>query len=213
MKYILLIPLMLLTALPETSAQEASRDCERGLYLDDFHETRVDCPSVELALRIIKENPLAYRIGQPDMNGIYLWHNPEMAISILRQEYAPTMVFSKREQDALANELAQLYMYGTREQSFLARSALRHAAVEDDAYSGIPYSRSLDLFIEIFETLISEYPDSLECSITCPESVSRAQIILEKIRVSGGQKGLEYHNKVWEPIRIRRQEATKRARQ
>ena len=207
------LSLLLLVAATSASAQEVARDCTRYIYLDDFHDKQVDCPSVELALRFIKENPRAYRRGTSDAHGEYDWYLPTMAIYILRQEYAPYVLFSRQEQDALADELAQLYMYGSAEQSFIAMDALRIAADENGEYDvGTPYERSIDLFIEIFETLTAEYPDGIVCYVECPEPISRAQSALEKIRIHGGQRGQEYHAKVWAPIHQRSQAKIERAR-
>lgn len=118
---------VLLIATWSAAAQDDSGDCGSNIYLNGFWEV-VDCPTVELALHTINENPLAYRIGEPDDNGFYMWYGLDIAVNILRQEYAPEVVFSSEEQDALADELAQLYMYGTEEQSYLARQALQDAA-------------------------------------------------------------------------------------
>ena len=207
------LSLLLLVAATSASAQEVARDCTRYIYLDDFHDKQVDCPSVELALRFIKENPQAYRRGEPDAHGEYYRDAPVMAIYILRQEYAPYVLFSRQEQDALADELAQLFMYGSAEQSLIAMDALRIAADENGEYDvGTPYQRSIDLFIEIFETLTAGYPDGIVCYVKCPEPIYRARDALENIRIHGGQKGQSYHDEVWAPIHKRQQELIERAK-
>ena len=206
-----LLVFTLLAAVSSAAAQDEAGDCGSAIHLDDFWQI-VDCPTVDLALRVIKENPLAYRIGEPDVNGIYSWYNPEMAFRILRQDYAPDVVFSKEEQDALADELAQLYMYGTEEQSFLAGTALRVAAGKKSEYDlGGPYMRSVDVFIKIFETLSAGHPDIFSCS-RCPVQISRAQLALEKVRTLGGQRGKEYAAKAMGPWQRQRAAELERVR-
>ena len=202
---------MLLIAASNAAAQDESADCGSAIYLTGFLEV-VDCPTVELALRFIKDNPLAYRIGEPDDNGFYMWYGLDIAINILRQEYAPEVVFSSEEQDALTDELAQLYMYGTEEQSYLARQALQDAAYKKHKYgSGGPYTRSVDVFIEIFETLSAGHSDIFSCS-HCPLQISRARTALESIRVHGGQRGEEYAAKAKEPWQRQRAAELERVR-
>ena len=193
---------MLLFAATGASAQQKlTLDELEPFYATDLGED-VDKPTLELALHDIIENPLAYRIGDPDSIGPELWRSPEMAIRILRQQYAPHVEFSKQNRDALADALAQLCVNGTDDQARLAMVAHERGFGEYNPYeSSEPYVRSYDLLVEIFETLTAGYTEVYWCS-DCPTSVSwRAGRALSAIKNEGGPEGQEYYAKLetqWE---------------
>ena len=197
MKIISFLVLLLMAAsatAQETSFEFLDYSCNGILIMDDLNREPAGCPTVEKALRLLKEDPLAYRYGEPDVNGIYTWYSMSMAIEILRQGYAPEVVFSKEKRDALADELVQLYLHGTDVQAEVALSALRHAADPRISKWGndVPYARSFDLFYEIYEVLAVDPAELICVNAKCSRTGGRANSVLGTIRAADGQKGREY---------------------
>ena len=168
--------------------------CNGLIIMDDLMREPVGCPTIEKALRLLKEDPLAYRYGGQDVNGTYGWYSMSMAYEILRQGYAPKVVFSQEERDALADELVQLYLHGTDVQAQVALHLLRGAADPRISKYGhdVPYTRGFDLLYEIYEVLAVDPAELICMNAVCSRTAGRANSVLGAIRASGGQKGREY---------------------
>jgi len=197
MRIISLLLLLLITV--AATAQDNSFvppdiSCNGLIIMDDLMREPVGCPTIETALQLLKEDPMAYLYGEPEGDGVYGSYGMSMAYEILRQGYAPKVMFSQEERDALADELVQIYLHGTDVQAKLALSELSQAADPQISKYGhdVPYTRGFDLLYEIYEVLAVDPAELICMNAKCSRTAGRANSVLGVIRASGGQEGREY---------------------